>query len=460
MVLARRLRALLLRIWSGPRRGACAHTMAPPRFFALELPGCNLAHFAVGADASGAPTDPRVVALMVPPGRSYSLCVPVAPGADYGARVRAARLHQRLLQQLDRGPLKRCQLRRLLCYHPGGGAGTLQQGVLLHDPSDSPDTRRALLALLDSYLEAPRPCLGEFVADSPHQLWQRRWEMLDGQGWRQVEREPLGPAPEPDLHPAVPDLPSSGVFPHREAARAVLEACTAFIPEARAMLELVDRCPARAQKGKFPIIVVEGLDATGKTTVTQAASESLKAVLLRSPPACISQWRKVFDDEPTIVRRAFYSLGNYIVASEIAEESTRSPVIVDRYWHSTAAYAIATEVSGAVQHLPPAGHSVYQWPKDLLRPDLVLLLTVSPEERVRRVQGRGLERTREETELEANSMFRQKVEACYRRMESPGCQVVDASPPREEVLRTVLSLIQTSCGHPDGGDLGPAGTWD
>lgn len=236
MVLARRLRALPLRILSGPRLWVCASTMAPPRCFALELPGCTLAHFAVGADAPGAPADPRVAALMAPPGRSYSLCVPVAPGGDPGARVRAARLHQRLLQQLDRGPLKRCQLHRLLCYTPGGGgAGALQQGVLLHDPSDSPDTRRALLALLDSYLEAPRPCLGEFLAgggDAPHQLWQRRWELLDGQGWRQVEREPVGPALEPDLHPVVPDLPSAGVFPHREAARTVLEAVSSPLPSA------------------------------------------------------------------------------------------------------------------------------------------------------------------------------------------------------------------------------------
>lgn len=79
-----------------------------------------------------------------------------------------------------------------------------------------------------------------------------------------------------------------------------------------------------------------------------------------------------------------------------------------RYWHSTATYAIATEVSGGVQHLPPTHHPVYQWPQDLLRPDLVVLLTVDPEERARRLQGRGLEKTREEAELEANSLFRQK----------------------------------------------------
>lgn len=106
-----------------------------------------------------------------------------------------------------------------------------------------------------------------------------------------------------------------------------------------------------------------------------------------------------------------------------------------RYWHSTATYTIATEVSGGPQHLPPARHPVYQWPRDLLKPDLVLLLSLGPEERARRLQGRGLERTQEEAELEANSVFRQKVEVSYQRMENPGCHVLDASPSREEVLR-------------------------
>ena len=49
----------------------------------------------------------------------------------------------------------------------------------------------------------------------------------------------------------------------------------------------------------------------------------------------------------------------YVVASETAKESAKSPVIVDRCWHSTATYAIAIEVSGGLQHLPPH-HSLYQ----------------------------------------------------------------------------------------------------
>ncbi|XP_040848708.1 UMP-CMP kinase 2, mitochondrial [Ochotona curzoniae] len=436
------------RLHSGLR--TCTRAMAPQRCFVLELPDCTLAHFALHADSpsstdsSGWHPDPRLASLLGPPGRSYSLCLPVAAGVSCGERVQAARLTQRLLLQLRRDPFQQCRLSRLLCYSPDGRAEGIHHGFLLRDPHDGPATRQALLQLLGQGQEATRLHLGEFDVDPHGELWQRLWAVQDGEQ-QQVDCARVVPAREPLLHPAVPDLPSSAVFPDLATARAVLEACTPYIPEARAVLNMVDQCPQQAQKGKFHVIVIEGLDATGKTTVTQAVSDALKAVLLKSPPACISQWRKIFDDEPTIVRRAFYSLGNYIVASEIARESIKSPVIVDRYWHSTATYAIATEVSGGLQHLPPAHHPVYQWPEDLLKPDLVLLLTVSPEERARRLQGRGVEKTQEEVQLEVNSIFRQKVEESYRRMENPACHVVDASPSQDKVLHTVLSLIHHSC---------------
>lgn len=69
----------------------------------------------------------------------------------------------------------------------------------------------------------------------------------------------------------------------------------------------------------------------GKTTVTQAVKDALNGILLRSPPACISHWRTVFDDEQTPIKRAFYAAGNYILASEIAKASTQAPVIIDRF---------------------------------------------------------------------------------------------------------------------------------
>lgn len=201
--------------------------------------------------------------------------------------------------------------------------------------------------------------------------------------------------------------------------------------------------------------------STGKTTLSKNLSTSINATLLRSPPECISHLRSSFDALPPLVRRAYYSLGNYIIAQEIAEAAKSGPVVVDRwwtismiiiiimiivwllsncyggpphtflppslhaptlththlsggnqpshafstctseikvpslnilvgflfywlhitwlfchwyrFWHSSAAYAIATEVGcGDSTNLPPVGHKIYQWPQDLLKPDVSL----------------------------------------------------------------------------------------
>uniref|UniRef100_A0A8C3TL95 Uncharacterized protein n=1 Tax=Catharus ustulatus TaxID=91951 RepID=A0A8C3TL95_CATUS len=43
------------------------------------------------------------------------------------------------------------------------------------------------------------------------------------------------------------------------------------------------------------------------------------------------------------------------------------------------------------------------------------------------------------------SCFDSRVEESYRRMVNPACQEVDASPSKEEVLKTVLELIRNHC---------------
>lgn len=69
---------------------------------------------------------------------------------------------------------------------------------------------------------------------------------------------------------------------------------------------------------------------TGKTTLTESLREALGAALLRSPPQCLSPWRARFDQEPPLIRRAFYALGNYLTAEQIGQKATQTPVIVDR----------------------------------------------------------------------------------------------------------------------------------
>lgn len=396
------------------------------RAFVAELRGSELVHFALSSSDDGAPPFPRF--MPAPPGRCFSFCVPAEE------RVGAARLLRALQDSLEGEVLP------LLSYSLRGDAPP-QRGFLLRDSQRLPETERALQQRLKLCLPPPARLLSVYEEDSDGRLWCSTWS-LSGDKELLLGRARVVAVQPPQLHPAVPHLLGHAVFSSREAARLVLKECTSLIPEAKAVLDLVEKCPGHAKKGDFPVIVIEGLDATGKTTVTQSLKDSLNAVLLRSPPSCVNQWRKIFDEEPTLIRRAFYAVTNYIVASEIAEASVKSPVIVDRFWHSTSAYAIATEVSGKVENLPPLHHQVYQWPEDLLKPDLVLMLTVSPEERIRRLQSRGMKKTKEEAELEASSIFRQKVEESYKRMEDPTCQPVDASPSREEVLKAALNLIK------------------
>ncbi|KAL8172834.1 UNVERIFIED_CONTAM: hypothetical protein K2H54_026199 [Gekko kuhli] len=380
---------------------------SPERCFVAELARSELVYFTCGS-GSGAPGGSvRPRGFLPPPGRCYSFCI--AGAQSLGERVRAARLHKQLQQELSRAPFGAgCQVLPLLSYCPTDAAAAPEKGFLVQVARGAPEAERFLEELLRLHLPAPAH-LCDYREAEDGQLWRALWRLKGAaEGKELLGRARVLPAPRPDRHPASSHLLDGAVFGSRGAARSVLEECMALIPEAKAVLDLVDKCPNLPKKGDFPVIVIEGLDATGKTTVTQSLTDSLNAILLRSPPSCVSQWRKTFDDQPTLIRRAFYALTNYIVASEIANESTKSPVIIDRYFHSTAAYAIATEISGQVSDLPPLHHPVYCWPKDLLKPDLVILLTVSPEERARRLQGRGTEKTQEEAELEVNSFFRQK----------------------------------------------------
>ena len=68
----------------------------------------------------------------------------------------------------------------------------------------------------------------------------------------------------------------------------------------------------------------------GKTTLTQILEEKLGAARYYTPPKQIQHLRLFFDKLPEIVRRAYYCMGNYIVAEDIVRECETRPVIMDR----------------------------------------------------------------------------------------------------------------------------------
>ncbi|XP_044129833.1 UMP-CMP kinase 2, mitochondrial [Bufo gargarizans] len=419
------------------RRMASSSTDLESQMFAVEPSSYSLSPFYFRT-YNGGPPAPSMTPNdwpMLAQGRlAFSVCI------TKGHRVKTARLHKSLGQELSQ-QLPGSEILRLISYRPNDLHGSLEKGFFIMPPLCCPDAQKRLCDILREYRKDIQLC--SYSEGEEAEIWQYIWE-VKGEAKEVARRSPVLRVDEPMSSPFVDSIKGSAVFYALEDACSILKESSAFIPEAQKVLASVEQHRV-LERGHFPIIVIEGLDATGKSTLTESLKTHLKAALLKSPPESISHWRTTFDSEPSLIKRAYYAVGNYIGATEIAKTSKTSPVIVDRFWHSTAAYAIATEMGGGIHNLPDHHHDVYHWPEDLLRPDLVILLTVRDEERIRRIRQRGLQETKEEKELEANSMFRQKVEEVYKRMEDPSCVIIDASPSMEMVLQEALSVIKKKC---------------
>ncbi|XP_043118879.1 UMP-CMP kinase 2, mitochondrial [Puntigrus tetrazona] len=354
-----------------------------------------------------------------------------------GGRVEKARTHAEIKRELSVSLARHCDVYEASSFVPDV-KNSFVKGFFIRDRS----TAAVSEDILKTLQRSESVCVFSYEREGQY-CWLEPWSPVSHV--QEPARHYITPAAAAEHHPSTLNISNSDVFYCMDEAYAVLQECSEIIPESKEVLKLVDEQLETSRGDGFPVIVIEGLDATGKTTLTESLRESLNAALLKSPPQCLAPFRQRFDSEPPLIRRAFYALGNYITAAHIGKESLRAPVIVDRYWHSTAAYAIATAVGGRVENLPKPGSELYRWPEDLLQPNLVLLLTVSPEERLRRLRDRGQDKTAEEAELEINQLFRLKVEEAYKRIQNPACIIVDASPSPREVLQQVQHLIRDKC---------------
>ncbi|XP_044730735.1 UMP-CMP kinase 2, mitochondrial-like isoform X2 [Chrysoperla carnea] len=220
------------------------------------------------------------------------------------------------------------------------------------------------------------------------------------------------------------------LFKSLESIMNVLNCHKLFLQDNSNVVELLNIYQSKKELGnaaeskKFPFIVLEGLDGCGKTTLSRALSKKRGAELMCTPPKSIDHLRSSFDD--ATLRTAFYSLGNYIAAEEIRVITARSPVMLDRYWHSTGAFALAQAVHNKEIELPPIDDEVYKWPTDLLKPDLVIYLDVSEENRLERISRRPT-CTDQESLIKTNADFRKNIITAYERMIDPKIEKVDSN---------------------------------
>lgn len=210
--------------------------------------------------------------------------------------------------------------------------------------------------------------------------------------------------------------------------------CSNFVRQAESLSTPASSTAARQN----PVIVVEGLDGTGKTLVTRTLAEKLSGVAMSTPPPQFAAIREIFRGQEEAVARAFYSAANYIAAAGILEASQSSAVVVDRWWCSTCAMALANGCS--YDSLPPRGDAVYRWPADLPAPDAGFLLCVDEAVRVARIRRRAPEDA-EERRLSSQSEMRRVAMEAYRRT---NMLTEVAAPSYRVAVNTILRLLPDS----------------
>lgn len=127
-------------------------------------------------------------------------------------------------------------------------------------------------------------------------------------------------------------------------------------------------------------VVIEGVDGSGKSSVTNFLAEKIGATVTKTPTGLWRKYRNLVENTHPTLRFIYYTLANYDAGMRIRRSLKKSHVICDRYAHSTKAHHI---VYGCrIARLLPL------WSIASRQPDLVYYLTAEKKEREKRISKR------------------------------------------------------------------------
>lgn len=136
---------------------------------------------------------------------------------------------------------------------------------------------------------------------------------------------------------------------------------------------------------RYPIILLEGMPLTGHKRILLQIATQLGATVIQNPGPYLTPLLRIMYACTPEEKTAIYALANYIAAMEIAREIKNRTVIITRYWYHTTAFAVALGARN-VSCLPRLSSFIYEWPKDLVAPDISILLTAKMNTLKERIQ--------------------------------------------------------------------------
>jgi thymidylate kinase len=129
-------------------------------------------------------------------------------------------------------------------------------------------------------------------------------------------------------------------------------------------------------------ITIEGVDGSGKSSITDLLAHRLNGVKIVTPSKLLAGKRKVIEEKSSRSEKyEFYYASLVSQQVEIIEALAIGHTVCDRYIHSTVAYQWQDEVP-----IP----NINSFGNELIMPDYAFLLTVCPLEAERRIKEREL----------------------------------------------------------------------
>jgi dTMP kinase len=126
-------------------------------------------------------------------------------------------------------------------------------------------------------------------------------------------------------------------------------------------------------------IVIEGLDGTGKSTITLGLSKLLGCQNYKTPPNPFNKFRTYVDNSQDYVSRFFYYITSVLFASnEIKKMLIGNHVVCDRYFYSTFAYHYALDNNLKEYNLEKLLNTI-------IKPDYVFFLKADYTTRISRI---------------------------------------------------------------------------
>uniref|UniRef100_A0A1B6CSI0 Uncharacterized protein n=1 Tax=Clastoptera arizonana TaxID=38151 RepID=A0A1B6CSI0_9HEMI len=145
----------------------------------------------------------------------------------------------------------------------------------------------------------------------------------------------------------------------------------------------MSRNPFFSRDRRKAFISIESNHRTTMDIISKRLAKRIGASFLKNPPNCLAPYRSLLLNG-TPLCKAFFDLGLYAIAHRVKLLWNRWTTVTKGYWIDQLIYTISRK-----DELPPEGSPVYNWPKDLLVPDLTVFLYVPGEVTVQNMSTRA-----------------------------------------------------------------------